>query len=88
MITGEGRSDEQSLKGKLCGVIARRARRAGGATILVSGALGRDFRDPDHLFAAAFSIAAGPGPFAEALTQTREKLVRMGRNLAGIIARP
>ena len=81
-MTGEGRTDRQSLDGKLCSVVAARAARAGVGTILCSGALepGLDSK----LFAAMFSIGSGPVSLAEAFAQTPENLRRMGRNLANL----
>ncbi len=82
VVTGEGRTDRQSLDGKLCSVVAARAARAGVGTILCSGALepGLDSK----LFAAMFSIGSGPVSLAEAFAQTPENLRRMGRNLANL----
>ncbi|WP_233342869.1 glycerate kinase [Burkholderia cepacia] len=60
-ITGEGRSDLQSICGKAPSIAAQRASRAGVLTTLVSGSV-----DPDatHVladrFAGCFSIAPGP----------------------------
>ncbi|KAG0162306.1 hypothetical protein DFQ30_002361, partial [Apophysomyces sp. BC1015] len=61
LITGEGRSDAQTLHGKAPFVACRRATRAGVPATLLSGAL-----DPDALprlgkyFAGCFSPAPGP----------------------------
>src|SRR5699024_11290801 len=47
VITGEGKTDEQTLQGKLPFVIASMAKEYDVPTILVSGALGGDL---DHLY--------------------------------------
>ncbi len=83
VVTGEGRTDFQSLDGKLCAVVAARAAERNVRTILCSGSIEPDFRAV--CFAGCFSIASGPGTLAQALEQTPENLRRMGRSLAGIL---
>ena len=83
VVTGEGRTDFQSLDGKLCAVVAARAAERNVRTILCSGSIEPDFRAA--CFAGCFSIASGPGTLAQALEQTPENLRRMGRSLAGIL---
>ena len=82
-ITGEGRSDGQTLAGKApCG-LARLAKRVGTPVILISGAL---TRDAGALLGggvdAMFSAALGPGPLDEALRDGAENLRRTARNAA------
>ncbi len=84
IITGEGRTDRQSLGGKLCGIVAQHANRINVPIILVSGALAPDLDNFTDRFAACFSIASGPGELAEALTAARVNLIRMGRNIAAL----
>ena len=83
VVTGEGRTDFQSLDGKLCAVVAARAAKRRVRTILCSGSIEPDFRAA--CFAGCFSIASGPGTLEQAFEQTPENLRRMGRNLAGIL---
>ena len=45
LVTGEGRTDEQTAGGELCAILAARARQAGAGTILISGALHGDSRN-------------------------------------------
>jgi glycerate kinase len=61
LITGEGRSDDQTLAGKAPFVAAGRARAAGVPATLISGALAVDAlpRLASH-FAGCFAIQAGP----------------------------
>ncbi|MBS1371300.1 MAG: glycerate kinase [Lentisphaeria bacterium] len=83
VVTGEGRTDFQSLDGKLCAVVAARAARKGVRTILCSGSLEPDFHAA--CFAGCFAIGSGPGPLQQAFEQTPANLRRMGRSLAGIL---
>ncbi|WP_294501783.1 glycerate kinase [uncultured Victivallis sp.] len=83
VVTGEGRTDFQSLDGKLCAVVAARAAAKGVRTILCSGSIEPDFRAA--CFAGCFSVASGPGTLEQAFEQTPENLRRMGRSLAGIL---
>lgn len=68
MITGEGRSDAQTVHGKAPFIAARCARQAGVPTSLLSGGI-----DPDALpvlqnhFAGCFSIVFGPVALQEAI---------------------
>ena len=84
LITGEGCSDDQTLDGKLCATVAEIAAANGVPAVLCSGALRSAPERFDHIFAAAFSIAAGPGSLDEALAATAGNLRRAGRNLAGL----
>jgi len=84
VITGEGRSDSQTLHGKLPVVIAEKAREQNKIVILLSGAV----LDMDHLlpkFDAVFSIASGPGSLEDALANTAENLYAYGLNIASLL---
>jgi glycerate kinase len=70
VITGEGRSDEQTLHGKAPYVVSQRARRAGVPTTLLSGAV--DIESSAKLnehFHGCFSLAPGPIDLETALSQ-------------------
>ncbi len=84
VITGEGRSDEQTGGGKLPLRVAELAARHGIPTVLVSGALDCGAGGLPG-FAAAFSIASGPGTLEAALAAAPENLRRMGGNLARLV---
>ena len=84
ILTGEGRSDRQSLAGKLPGIVARHARKLEIPAILVSGALGPGTEELEKEFAACFSIAAGPGPLPEALAAAPRNLTRIGRAIGAL----
>ena len=55
LVTGEGRTDEQTAGGKLCAVLAAKARSAGASTILISGSLRGDLENLSGLFDAVFA---------------------------------
>lgn len=85
LITGEGCTDFQTAHGKLCAVIAQAAKAAKVPAVLVSGALVGDLSGLPDLFAAMFSTTSSPCSLEEAFKQTPANLVRMGRNLAGLV---
>ncbi|HEY6898464.1 MAG TPA: glycerate kinase [Rhodocyclaceae bacterium] len=61
VLSGEGRSDRQTLQGKLPAAVAEAAARHGVATTLLSGGIERAAREPlGEIFQGAFSIADGP----------------------------
>lgn len=82
LITGEGCSDEQTSTGKLCASVATVARNVNVPTILLSGALKGDFSD---IFAAAWSIARGPGKLEDAINDTAVNLEAAGRNIGNML---
>jgi glycerate kinase len=86
-ITGEGRSDAQTLLAKAPFVVAQRARAARVPTTLVSGAV-----DPaslaalgDH-FAGAFGIAPGPITLADCIAGAEALLADRAAELARVFA--
>ena len=83
VITGEGRTDFQSIHGKLCSRVAIHAAQLGIPVILISGALAPGLKESE-LFTAAFSIASGPGALSDAIARAPENLQRIGRNLAAL----
>ena len=85
LITGEGCTDFQTAHGKLCSVIAKAAGDAKVPAVLVSGALLGDLSELSDLFTAMFSTTSVPCSLEEAFVQTPANLVRMGRNIAGLL---
>ena len=85
LITGEGCTDFQTAHGKLCAVIAQVANEANVPAVLVSGALKGDLSELSTLFTAMFSTTSSPCNLYEAFAQTPANLVRMGRNIAGLL---
>ncbi|QBG47748.1 glycerate kinase [Verrucomicrobia bacterium S94] len=84
LITGEGRTDGQSLSGKLCPVIAGMARERGAKSMLISGALSGDMDLFLEVFDYAFSISAGHSSMAACIEHAPEDLRFLVRNLMRI----
>ncbi|SDV46756.1 glycerate kinase [Chitinasiproducens palmae] len=83
MITGEGRSDAQTLRGKAPFVAARHARDAGVPVSLLSGGIDRAALPllSEH-FDGCFSPAPGPLSLDEAIRDAASLLRDAGRQLA------
>lgn len=87
VITGEGRIDGQSLRGKTPIGVARCARRQGKPVIAIAGALGDDCaclceQEMDALFA----VVNRPMTLPQALAEARANLVLTARNVAALWA--
>jgi len=81
LITGEGRTDEQTLLGKLPVTLADMARAHGVRTILVSGSLTGDEQTLEKLyrrFDAVFAIPNRPMSLEEAMRDVRPLLKSSG----------
>lgn len=72
VITGEGALDAQTVRGKIPGEVARRAREAGVPVLALAGSLGEGAHESG--LDAYESIAAGPVPLREALDRAAELL--------------
>lgn len=81
-VTGEGRLDGQTLRGKTPAGVLRLARRHGVPVVAVAGSLGEGY---DALYeqglAAAFSLVPGPLSLEEALAQAEGLLERTARDI-------
>jgi len=86
LVTGEGRTDEQTADGKLCAVLAAKARAAGAKTILISGAVTGDLEEVNHLFDAVFAADKDMGSLEEALEHARENLAATARSVGKMLA--
>lgn len=91
VITGEGRADAQTSRGKLCAEVAKSARLRKIPVILIAGALAADagnepFAALHSLFDCVFSISTGPGPLADAMKNTPGNLHSVCKNIARLIA--
>jgi glycerate kinase len=86
LITGEGRTDVQTAGGKLCAVLAEKARSAGAKTILISGALHGEIDAVDRLFDAVFAAVHDVSTLDEALARGRTNLERTARNVGRVLA--
>ena len=86
-LTGEGRSDAQTLLAKAPFVVAQRARAAGVPTTLVSGAVDAASLAAlgDH-FAGAFGIAPGPMTLADCIADAGSLLADRAAELARVFA--
>lgn len=82
VLTGEGRLDGQTVRGKAPAAVAAAARDAGVPCLALAGALegeGEIFYEAG--FTARFSLAPGPRREAEALPQTATDLIRTSEQL-------
>ena len=86
LVTGEGRTDEQTAGGKLCAVLAAKARNAGAGTILISGALHGDLEELSGLFDAVFAAVQDVCTLEEAIERGRKNLSITARNVGRILA--
>jgi glycerate kinase len=83
VLTGEGRLDAQSARGKAPAGVARIARAAGVPAVVVAGALGDGYeRIHDCGAAAAFCISRGPGPLDMAIAEAPERLRAAAETIA------
>lgn len=77
VLTGEGRLDAQSLKGKACVEVARRAQQAGKPAIALVGSVGEGVQEalaPRGPFESVEPIAPEATPRAEAIRRAPELL--------------
>jgi glycerate kinase len=86
LITGEGRTDAQTIGGKLPAVLAAEARRAGVASVLVSGAIVGDLPELDELFDARFATVGADVPSDVAIRNGRANLAATARKVGRALA--
>jgi len=87
VLTGEGRSDGQTLYGKLPLHVARVARQEGAEPVLISGSLGTDSDKLMDEFAGCFSIVEQPSDLQFNMDNAESQLYRCTRNVMRIIGR-
>jgi glycerate kinase len=85
VITGEGKSDHQTLYGKLPIYVARCAKEAGVRTILLSGSLGERAEDLEREFAACFACVPRPMTLTECIEEAESSLRSSARNVIRLI---
>lgn len=85
VLTGEGRTDGQTLFGKLPYHVASLAKEAGKETVLLSGSLGADAERLSDRFAAMFSIARGPASLEECISDAERNLFECARSVARLL---
>ncbi len=81
VITGEGKSDNQTLFGKLPVYVARQAKAAGARSLLISGSLGPQSEQLNSEFFACFSCVPRPMPLSDCLDQARDNLYHTAVNV-------
>ena len=72
--------------GKLCAVLAAKARAAGAKTILISGAVAGDLGEVDDLFDAVFAAVQDVGSLEDALESGRKNLAITARSVGRVLA--
>lgn len=83
VITGEGRCDAQTLRGKTPMGVARIAREQGVPVVILAGTLGEGYEALyGHGIDAAFSVASGPMSLADACLQAPRLLRERARDIA------
>lgn len=87
VITGEGRLDSQTVRGKTPVGVARLARQHGVPVIALAGALGAGYEAVyDHGISAVFSVVNRPCLLEEALAEARPNIRGTARNIAALLA--
>jgi glycerate kinase len=83
VITGEGRFDAQTLRGKTPFGVARIARHHGVPVVVLAGTLGEGYEALyEHGIEAAFALANGPMTLQEACTDAPRLLAERARDIA------
>jgi len=83
VITGEGRFDAQTLRGKTPFGVARIAQHHGVPVVVIAGTLGEGYEALyAHGIDAAFALANGPMTLQEACTDAPRLLVERARDIA------
>lgn len=87
LLTGEGRTDGQSLAGKVVQGVARRAAQHGVEVVVLSGAVTPEAADlHEQGIAALLAIADGPMPLGQAMERAAELLERAAGEAARLVA--
>lgn len=81
LVTGEGRTDDQTADGKLPVVLAAKARAAGAKTILISGTVAGGLERINVLFDQVHATVDETVPTADALAHGRENLAATARRV-------
>jgi glycerate kinase len=82
LVTGEGRTDEQTAQGKLPAVLAAKAKMVGVRTILISGAIDGDIAALDGFFDATHATVEPGRSSGEAIRRGVENLQAKAREVA------
>ncbi|POA30895.1 MULTISPECIES: glycerate kinase [unclassified Pseudomonas] len=85
VITGEGRFDAQTLRGKTPFGVARIARQQGVPVIVIAGTLGEGYQQMyEHGVDAAFALASGPMTLEQACADAPRLLHDRARDIARV----
>lgn len=85
VITGEGKSDKQTLYGKVPAYIAKLAKEYRVKAVLISGSLGKGYEALYEYFDACFSIVNKPMPLEEAMANAKTLLYQQTRNIIRLL---
>lgn len=85
VITGEGKTDEQTLLGKLPYYVASIAKQYNVKSIIISGEINYNLPELHDVFYSMHSISSGPMSLQEAMNQTEELLRITVKNVARLI---
>lgn len=85
LVTGEGKTDSQTLHGKVPYYLAKLAKECGTPTILMSGSLAGDVEPLYDVFASMHAIPRGPMTLEEALGQAEALIYDKARNIARLL---
>ena len=89
IITGEGKSDAQTLRGKLPLVVAQHAQRARVPALLLSGVIEASSRAAlEEIFSACYALVEADVTAAYAMTETARCLLERARQIAQSMPRP
>jgi len=88
VITGEGRTDFQTLQGKAPAVVAQIAKRHNVPTICVSGALDESAEKllDNGVFVAMFSTVFKPCSLSDCLENAEANLFRTAKNIGSLLS--
>ena len=87
VVTGEGRTDEQTLCGKLPAVVASYAHEHGVRCVLISGALEGDAHALRSMFDACFGCVSKVCSLEEALRNARQSLSSVAESVFSLLKR-
>lgn len=85
VLTGEGKSDHQTLSGKLPYSVAQRAKEAGKKVLLISGSIGEGSEGLYETFTACFSIVPKPSTLEVCIAEAELNLFVCTRNIIRMI---
>jgi glycerate kinase len=86
LITGEGKTDDQTKHGKLCSVLASKAKAAGAKTILISGTVATNPNTQLEFFDAVFTTVQDVNGLKAALDSAQTNLLATATSVGRIIS--